>query len=402
MSRAMLDLAGRLSIPTDVEAIAWDMDGVLLDSLSGDTDLCRASAKEIVGDGSWIDPAMVKRNFAFEPATFWLKLSEEAHRPLPKTQIDALVEAYDRRRAQAKVATLPGIEAILDACEIAGLPCVVASSNPLDVVLKMLSHAGIEQRFRAVSALTEGVAPKPAPDLYIQAARELGIAPAKCAFIEDSITGLDAGRAAGFGYAIAVATGAGDFAALARSGLADIVYDRFETPRIRFVDDTPTNKKLDTPNDFISHMLEHIAWRLGVGVELAWRSNDWQALGVAFGRELKSLAFRKGSTATLGMIDDGAAEVMIDFEMPPKLELTTHPTIDIAKVLAQRVEQVDAGADLKALLDGLAEGLDVHIFARICSFEDPHHSWEGTLPRRRHLPRPVAGRLDTAPERKSA
>ena len=44
-----------------------------------------------------------------------------------------------------------------------------------------------------------------------------------------------------------------------------------------------TSKRIKTSNDFVSHMIEHIAWRLGCSIDLEWESEDWESLGRALG-----------------------------------------------------------------------------------------------------------------------
>jgi HAD superfamily hydrolase (TIGR01509 family) len=377
-SAATIDLAGILQIPATIKAIIWDMDGVLVDTLSADHGLCVTAATQVLGSGDWISLEAVRRNFALDPPAFWAELVRAAPRQVSPQERAKLVAVYDELRAETKFAVLPGVADVLTACEASGIKCAVASSNPKEVVDDILDRAGIKQRFTVVSGLgANGVKPKPAGDLYTHAAEALHVQPAHCAFIEDSVTGLTAGKAAGLGYAIAVATGSASFDALTASTLPHITYQRFEPRRCTLIDGKPIQKTLDTPNDFASHMAEHIAWRLGVGIDLAWRSDDWYGLGHFIGSSVKRLPFRKGSASALGMIDDGASEVLIAFDEPPGLDFSVHADLARERIERMRVEQIKHGSDLLKMLKGFADGLGVHITARMCTFEDPHHSWEG-------------------------
>jgi HAD superfamily hydrolase (TIGR01509 family) len=101
---------------------------------------------------------------------------------------------------------VPGILPVLDALDAAGIPYAVGS-NGTDHKMQITlgQHPGLIARFggRFYSGQTLG-APKPAPDLYLHAARALGVMPADCVVIEDSPTGARAAAAAGmrcFGYA---------------------------------------------------------------------------------------------------------------------------------------------------------------------------------------------------------
>jgi HAD superfamily hydrolase (TIGR01509 family) len=103
---------------------------------------------------------------------------------------------------QSGLRAIPGVEAALDAIR---LPCCVASNGERDKMRMTLGLTGLLPRFegRMYSAddVTHG---KPAPDLFLHAARHCGVAPSACVVIEDSPSGVIAGIAAGmtvYGYA---------------------------------------------------------------------------------------------------------------------------------------------------------------------------------------------------------
>lgn len=376
----MIALGGILSLPDAIDAILFDMDGVILDTLGGDHSICVAAASDIVGRGDWVSKDAVATHFALEPDAFWRELEKQSPTPIDQDTHDAIVAAYDQRRSAAAFPILPGIEAILRAARDAGLKTAVASSNDENIVELLTERAGLSPLFDAVAGIADqDVRPKPSPDIYQRAAEMVGVDPSRCAFIEDSATGLTAGQAAGCGYAVAVSTGALPFDAIDQLDRADVVYDRFSTPSIAFHDGAPARKNIDTPNDFVSHMIEHIAWRMGTGIDIHWRNNDWRALGLFLGRGLGAFDLSKGAAATLGMIDDGAAEVLIDRSGSPGVEFSTHHSLPRDQVLSMRVEQVRVGQHLVRLADGLAHGLDAKLDIRLCTFEDPHHSWEGVF-----------------------
>ena len=375
-----MQIAGMMAVPEAVRAVIFDVDGVILDTVGADHAICTRAAEEVLGDGSWIRPETVRRHFALESRSFWGQVAGDAASPVPPEALEALIAAYDRGRASSRFELLPGVADLLADCAARSLPIAIATSNDLVVVRSMFDGLDVLERFNAVSALgAEDIRPKPAPDLYLEAARLLGVDPGQCALVEDSITGLEAGRAAGVGWAVAVATGATSFATLTASGLADVVYDRFEAPALRLIEGKPTDKRLDTANDFVSHMVEHIAWRLGVGIDLGWRNGDWRALGESLGSTIGRLQFTSRSAATLGMIDDGAAEVLVELDVEAGVDFSVHPSLPLQAVLDMRVEQLASGAQLIRLMEGLADGMRARITVRLCTFEDPHHSWEGVF-----------------------
>jgi len=137
-------------------------------------------------------------------------------------------------------------------------------------------------------------------------------------------------------------------------------------------------KSITTPNQFVSHMLEHIAWRLGAQIKLVWNNTDWQALGLALGAEIAKFSPNQKQSVAFGMIDDGGAEVLIDVNRKG-LKLDSVKNTDLDWFLSARCEQLSSGKPLIDLLQGLAQGIGAKIEIRICSYEDPHHTWESVF-----------------------
>jgi HAD superfamily hydrolase (TIGR01509 family) len=91
----------------------------------------------------------------------------------------------------------PGVLALLTAAKQAGLRTAVASSSSLGWVERWLAHHGIRHLFDRVLGRDLVSRVKPAPDLFLLAAEELGLSPAACLAIEDSPNGVIAARSAG-------------------------------------------------------------------------------------------------------------------------------------------------------------------------------------------------------------
>jgi HAD superfamily hydrolase (TIGR01509 family) len=77
------------------------------------------------------------------------------------------------------------------------LPLAVASGGTRRVITQTLHHLGIAHLFQAVVVSEDVARQKPAPDIYLEAARRLGVAPRNCRAYEDTDLGLAAIRAAG-------------------------------------------------------------------------------------------------------------------------------------------------------------------------------------------------------------
>ena len=145
---------------------------------------------------------------------------------------DWVGDFYQRMYAmlRASVPLVPGIVAVLDALDSAGIPFAMGSNGTPEKMQITLGQHGLVERFRG--HLYSGQAlgrPKPAPDLFLHAAGRLGVAPSVCVVIEDSAAGARAARAAGmrcYGYAPK-----GAHAALVAEG-AILFHDMAELPGI--------------------------------------------------------------------------------------------------------------------------------------------------------------------------
>jgi len=103
----------------------------------------------------------------------------------------------------ANIVVMPHLFDLLDALQAWGISLGVASGSPRNQVETILHGLKIFARFQTIVAGTDVLRTKPAPDVYLRAAEEIGIAPADCTALEDSATGVTAAKAAGM-RAIAV------------------------------------------------------------------------------------------------------------------------------------------------------------------------------------------------------
>ncbi len=127
------------------------------------------------------------------------------------------------------IAPYPGSLALLDALAAAGTTvAVVSSSKNAEEVLKA---AGIRDRFAVVMdgviAERDHLASKTAPDVFVEAARMLGVDPARSAAVEDALSGVASAVAGGFALVVGVDRGAGEDA-LRHAGAHIVVKDLAE------------------------------------------------------------------------------------------------------------------------------------------------------------------------------
>lgn len=118
---------------------------------------------------------------------------------------DDFMTRYGERTFAAFREGLSAVDGVAPLLDALTLPYCVASNGPREKMRFTLGHTGLLPRFEGRLFSAQDVdRPKPAPDLFLHAARTLDAAPAQCVVIEDSPTGVAAARAAGmtvYGYA---------------------------------------------------------------------------------------------------------------------------------------------------------------------------------------------------------
>jgi len=205
-------------------AVIFDCDGVLVDTeLISNTVL--AGLLTQAGLPTTLEYCL--REYRGRSMQSVMTLATQRHgAPLP----DDLDERYyaDLKEAFARDgAAIPGV---IDALDRIALPSCVASSGPHHKMEVTLRRAGLWERFAGrIFSATEVGHGKPAPDLFLHAAREMGFDPATTAVVEDSVPGVQAARAAGMrALAFAHDTDAGSLAAAG----GEVFHEMAELPEL--------------------------------------------------------------------------------------------------------------------------------------------------------------------------
>lgn len=141
-------------------------------------------------------------NHGFDALGHLIGLVETADPAQAERMRQAAPELRQRRQAlkaelSADQGLLPGVVALLDQADAAGMPCAVASSSGRGWVEGWLRRLDIYERFVCVRTADDVALTKPAPDLFLSAAAGLGHPPARCLVFEDSPNGIRAAHAAG-------------------------------------------------------------------------------------------------------------------------------------------------------------------------------------------------------------
>ena len=176
-----------------IEAVVFDLDGVLVDS----EPVWEQVRRQVVAahGGRWAADTQQRLMGMSTPE--WARyLSEELGVGLPPETVAALVIDQMRARYETQVPAMPGAAGAVRQLA-ARWPLGLASSSPPVLIGAALDGMGLRGCF-AVTMSTQQVARgKPAPDIYLAVTSQLGYPPERCAAVEDSANGIQSAAAAG-------------------------------------------------------------------------------------------------------------------------------------------------------------------------------------------------------------
>jgi len=179
-----------------IKGVIFDMDGLMFDT-------------ERLWDTLW-EPACQALGVPMpeDTASFYASgrglagqyLQEHVHKYFPQVDpqkmLDKIWQIGDERFAQG-VPCKPGLKELLALLEERGLPRIVASSSPRNMIEQNLQTTGTARYFHDIVCGADVEHSKPAPDIFLEAARRLGLDIRDCLVLEDSYNGVRAGHAAG-------------------------------------------------------------------------------------------------------------------------------------------------------------------------------------------------------------
>jgi HAD superfamily hydrolase (TIGR01509 family) len=175
-----------------IDHLICDCDGVLVDS-------------EVIADHVMLETlsatfpgldftSVVKTAFGQQTSRFLAGIESLFDIKLPAD----FLQTVEHNVEIALASKLSPIGGVRDALQRVALPAAVVSNSRMSRVLASVRRAGLQQIFGERIFCAEQVArPKPYPDVYLFAAQQLGVEPARCLVVEDSVAGLNAARAAG-------------------------------------------------------------------------------------------------------------------------------------------------------------------------------------------------------------
>ncbi len=178
----------------DFEAVIFDLDGSLVDSMwmwkAIDIEYLKGFGIEAPKD---LQKEIGGRSFVETAIYFKERFS------LPDT-IEKIGDDWNRMAFDKYTHEVPlknGAFDFLNLCEEKGIKLGIASSNSTELIEQVLSSHDIREKFQSIKSGTEVHKGKPAPDIYLLVAKELGVDPKKCLVFEDLVDGIKAARNAG-------------------------------------------------------------------------------------------------------------------------------------------------------------------------------------------------------------
>jgi HAD superfamily hydrolase (TIGR01509 family) len=183
-----------LNLPTEsIEAIVFDLDGVLVESEGVWNDARRDIS--LRNGGRWLPDA--QRAMMGMSSTEWSAyMHDDLGVAMSPAEISDTVVARLAALYREELPLIPGArEAVLALARV--WPLAVASSANRPIIELVLDLARLKDCFVASVSSEEVAHGKPAPDVYLEAARRIGVSATRCAAVEDSSNGLRSAAAAG-------------------------------------------------------------------------------------------------------------------------------------------------------------------------------------------------------------
>ena len=180
--------------PRAVEAVVFDMDGLLFDSERVLFEVMMATAPKF---GVEVDRELFLSLIGLRLVDSSVLLRARFGEDFPLTDFISAVGQGGRELNAKGVALKAGVVELLDHLDAAGLPAAIATSSAPAMVERNLNQHGLFSRFQTIVARGDYENGKPSPDPFLKAAERLGIHPHHCLALEDSHNGVRSAHAAG-------------------------------------------------------------------------------------------------------------------------------------------------------------------------------------------------------------
>jgi HAD superfamily hydrolase (TIGR01509 family) len=179
----------------EVEAVILDMDGLMIDTEPLYKVAWQAASAEL---GYRLDDTSYAKLVGRQTADCERELVEQFGSAFPLDRFrQRWPEAWRQKVDAQGISQKPGLRELLALLARERLQVGVATSSEKDYTAFSLRHAGLEGRFKVIVTGDEVARGKPAPDIYLEAARRLRVTPEACVALEDSDAGIVAASRAG-------------------------------------------------------------------------------------------------------------------------------------------------------------------------------------------------------------
>ncbi len=183
-----------------VEAVIFDMDGIIIDS---EPYWKEAEEKVYNSLGLNITQEMCVETTGLgthEAVSYWYRIMPWQGKTIK--EVCSEIEAEVRRIVIERGEPIPGVVELILNLKSKGIRIGLASSSPKHLIDTVLDKLNLRHYFEVAHSAEFEIAGKPHPAVYLGAARIMGVKPSNCLAIEDSITGMKAGLAAGMFVAV--------------------------------------------------------------------------------------------------------------------------------------------------------------------------------------------------------
>lgn len=184
----------------NIEAIIFDMDGVLVDSEPINMQIIDSIYDKV---GIEVPDDIRVKTYGATAQEWWKFIKDEFNVKDYSAEEMALMEINAERNyfsdSKTEKTYFKGIEELLSALKEKGFKLAVASSNRKDIIENILDQGNILKYFDSIISgqIPEIENGKPAPDIFLYTAEDLNVFPKNCIVVEDSENGLQAAKSAG-------------------------------------------------------------------------------------------------------------------------------------------------------------------------------------------------------------
>ena len=179
----------------EIKGVIFDMDGTLIDStwVWDEVDVDYVKRYQLVEPEGFYE-AIEGMSFT-DVAKYYKKTFPQIRDSVEQIKADWMEMGYRLYRDEVELKS--GVKEFLEELKKRGIKIGIATSNDRDMTEMVLEARGILQEFDAICTSDEVKIGKPAPDVYLKAAEDLGVDPKDCLIFEDVPAGLMAGKSAG-------------------------------------------------------------------------------------------------------------------------------------------------------------------------------------------------------------